>query len=166
MENWKPVPEWSDLYEVSDLGRVRSLDRLVRGNAGSSYRKPGRILRPAVDSHGYPQVQLCRDGKCRSYGLHRLVLLAFVGPRPDGLEIRHLNGVRSDCRLANIEYATRVINVSDKRTHGTQHQLAVTHCPAGHEYSPENTYRHRNKRHCRACKRARSLASYHRRKQH
>lgn len=108
-ENWLPIPGFEGRYEVSDLGRVRS--------------HQGRLLRPGLASHGYYTVALQQQ----SYTLHQLVLLAFVGPRPDGMVARHLSGVKADSRLANLEWASTTRNLQDIKWHnppnGTNRKL-------------------------------------------
>lgn len=109
-ERWLPVVGYETCYEVSDLGRVRSL------------RRPhcsGRIIRPKTNTKGYPAVSLCMDGVARVREIHLLICQAFLGPAPAGLEIRHLNGQRKDARLANLRYGTRSENTWDRCTHGT-----------------------------------------------
>lgn len=98
-ENWKAVPGYGGLYEVSDLGRVRSY---ARGTA--------RLLRPGIASHGYPTVALGR-GKSRT--VHSLVAEAFLGPRPAGQEVCHRDGDRANPALSNLVYGTRSENNID-----------------------------------------------------
>lgn len=119
-EEWRPIPGYEGLYEVSDLGRVRSLDREWRqlGRAGKPHlhRKPGRILRPGrTGRFGHVTVAL---GRGNSRSVHALVMLAFVGPRPAGHDVAHNNGDASDNRLTNLRYATRRDNNLDKAKHG------------------------------------------------
>lgn len=118
-ETWKGVPGFEGLYEVSNLGRVRSLDRVVRYRSGPVHTHRGRVLKLAAGRSGYPHVQLFRNGHgvCRS--VHSLVLAAFVGPRPKGHQCRHKNGHRKDARLSNLEYGTARENCLDKRRHNT-----------------------------------------------
>jgi len=111
IENWRPVVGYEGLYEVSDLGRVKSL-----GRPGW----PGRIFAKTVSpTVGYIQASLSRCGKAKLFMVHSLVLAAFVGPRPRGMEACHNNGVRTDCSLANLRYDTRRGNNADKWKHGT-----------------------------------------------
>ncbi len=79
---------------------------------------------------GYMQVQLYRDGKAFHQLVHRLVLLAFVGPCPKGMEAAHENGKRLDCRLSNLSWKTKSANQMDRLRHGTdcrgeKHGIAV-----------------------------------------
>lgn len=118
-EVWKDIPGFEGMYQVSDHGRVRSLDRVVECNGPVKGRYPsrkyGRVLRPGPMSSGHVSVMLGRAAG--SYCAHVLVLLAFKGPCPEGLEVRHLNGVPNDNRLDNLEYATRTRNTQDKKFH-------------------------------------------------
>lgn len=115
-EIWKPVPGFPG-YEVSDLGRVRSW----RPRTGKC-KPPSspRILRQNGQhaKSRYAAVALCCDGIPHTLGVHALVLLAHVGPKPPGLERRHLNGRREDNRLANLAYGTKAENVADSLAHG------------------------------------------------
>jgi NUMOD4 motif/HNH endonuclease len=116
-EQWRDVPGFEGVYQVSDQGRVRSLDRIsVRvGHNGKQqqHRLRGRILRPSRIPSGHVQVM----GNVGSKKVHSLVALAFIGPRPPDKEVRHLNGIPVDNRLENLEYATRSRNVQDRKWH-------------------------------------------------
>lgn len=117
-EVWKPVVGFEGVYEVSNMGRVRSLDRLTtqRAKGGGTcerYRK-GVLLRPGKATAGHLTVAL---GRGNSRLVHHLVLEAFVGPKPPGLECRHLNGVENDNRLENLRWDTRGNNSRDKKWH-------------------------------------------------
>lgn len=121
-ERWADIPGFDGAYQVSTLGRVRSVTRTVhfqKSNRASGYKRTltGRILRPgASGDFGYPSVVLGRRGGTRL--IHSLVLSAFVGARPDGMDVRHLNGNPCDCRLANLRYGTRTENNIDISRHG------------------------------------------------
>lgn len=102
-EAWRQVDGYP--YEVSDHGRVR---RTVRRSGVWS----GRILRQAFDGHGYPFVVLCRDGQAKQIKVHKLVLAAFVGPRPSPKhQCNHRDGNKRNNVLANLEYVTASENV-------------------------------------------------------
>ncbi|WJY27425.1 HNH endonuclease [Sporosarcina trichiuri] len=116
LEEWKDIPGHEGKYQVSNLGRVRSLDRYVRGETknGTEFKRlaRGKILTPGVFTKcGHLSLPLGR----RTHGrpVHQLVLLAFEGPCPEGMEVRHLNGDPQDNRLANLEYGTRTENILD-----------------------------------------------------
>ena len=106
-ERWLPVVGWEDVYEVSDLGRIR---RTAAHNVGRW--APGRITTGSATRQGYRQAFLTYQGEWHSALLHRLVLAAFVGPCPDGHEVNHKNGNKADNRLANLEYLTPSANTT------------------------------------------------------
>lgn len=111
-ETWKPAAGFEGRYEISDQGRVKTLLR-HRG-------QQGMILKTLPNKDGYPFVSLSNgNGGHASRTVHRLVLDAFVGPCPPNKECSHRNGVRSDCRLVNLEWATEKENQAMRRVHGT-----------------------------------------------
>jgi NUMOD4 motif/HNH endonuclease len=151
MESWLPIPGWEDWYEVSDLGRVRSLPR--RLTYGGRMRQ-GKVLSPGMNSDGYLTVVLCKDARRLTVAVHRLVALAFLGPRPPGQEVRHLDGTRTNNALPNLSYGTRSQNQIDSVQHGTHLSARKTHCLRGHLFTPENTYisPRSGQRDCRICR--------------
>lgn len=114
METWKPVPGWESSYEVSDLGRVRSLPRRVASSYGSTSWNRGRVLAQSKVC-GYPGVSL---GRGKRANVHRLVAAAFLGPCPDGMLVRHLDGDRANSVVSNLAYGTHRENEADKYRHG------------------------------------------------
>lgn len=162
-ERWLPVIGWESSYEVSDQGRVRSVDRIVETQRGL-WRYKGKILRPGINRLGYPVVSLKDADRGRTMKVHRLVLEAFVGPCPESFEACHNNGVRGDSRLSNLRWDSHTNNMLDKQKHGTDHQKRKSHCPQGHEYTPENTKvipSRPTARYCRQCHRDRSVSRWH-----
>lgn len=152
-EKWRPVAGFEGRYEVSDQGRVRSMDRIVTNKHGHQWRVRERILKASGKGPmRYDGVHL-GDGTGRivQHYIHRLVLEAFVGPRPDGLVSRHLNGDHHDNRLVNLTYGTQQENIADKYLHGTDHNTNKTHCKWGHEFDGVNTRWVGKHRYCRAC---------------
>lgn len=118
-EEWRPVVGYEGLYEVSDLGRVRRLERLVAGSTAGTRRLKPRLRKTAV-VRGYAVVQLTDEsGAHEMCRVHRLVLKAFVGPCPDGMQGCHDNGDALDNRLRNLRWDTRSGNEADKLRHGT-----------------------------------------------
>lgn len=120
-EEWRTVVGYEGLYEISNLGRARALDRRIGCRWGGTRRWRGIVLQPIVASNGYPFVSVCRNGKRKQMSIHRMVLESFVGPRPSGMEACHNDGVRTNCRLDNLRYDTRTNNAADRKTHGTEH---------------------------------------------
>jgi hypothetical protein len=117
-ERWLPVPGYEGIYEVSDQGRVKSLARVIKRNSGRDNPIPERILKPIM-SRRYPAVSLYGPNGFASPTIHALVMRAFVGPMPEGMQVAHNNGDRNDNRLCNLRYATAIENNLDKFAHGT-----------------------------------------------
>lgn len=114
----------------------------------------GKPLKWQYGKDRYPRVQAA--GKLRY--VHALVASAFIGPRPDGQEVRHLDGDRLNPNVANLAYGTRSQNRIDCVQHGTDHNASKTHCANGHEFTEANTYvykgRGKTERQCRTCRNA------------
>lgn len=163
-ETWLPIPGYEVLYEVSDLARVRSLDHMVPHRAGGLQIARGRLLKPYPSTFGHPSVNLSKDGVRKYFGVHQLVLLAFVGQRPAGMVTRHLDGNAADSRLCNLAYGTPAENSQDAVRHGHNPQANKTHCDNGHEFTEANLWRYRNQRFCRTCKRETNRLSEERRR--
>lgn len=101
-EIWKPVAGFEGHYEISNSGRLRHV----------------RVIESIDSRYGYARVQLRAGGRGKRTQVHRLVLEAFVGPCPAGMEACHGNGVRADNRLENLRWDTRVANFADRDRHG------------------------------------------------
>jgi len=114
-EVWKSIPGYEGYYEASSLGHIRSVARLDRLNRFC----PSVDLKPQENT-GYQIVKLRRNSVLRDVKVHTLVLETFVCARPEGMEACHGNGVRTDNRLENLRWDTRVANARDKVMHGTQ----------------------------------------------
>jgi len=119
MGQWKKIPGYEGHYEVSDGGLVRSISRAIRCKGGVRVSKD-KVLKPTLTRWGYLRVELQKNNEKKKWHVHQLVLLAFVGPRPDGMECAHGNGNRVDNALSNLRYATRKDNHADKAAHGTR----------------------------------------------
>ena len=151
-EQWRPFPGFEGHYEVSDLGRVRSVERTVRGRTF-----PSVIRQPQIEPRGYVIATLSVDGVQVSKSVHVAVATAFLGPRPEGMHVAHNDGDPSNPRLDNLRFATPSENEADKRIHGTNHELNKTHCPKGHPYQGDNIKWESGGQHrkCRTCANAR-----------
>lgn len=115
---WKDIPSW-DRYQVSDAGRVRSKDMPCRAAHNSVAVRKGRELTLVVKGGRYLCVTLTTTaGERKQCFVHDLVLLAFVGPKPAGLQTRHLNDNNRDNLLSNLAYGTHLDNMADKARNG------------------------------------------------
>ena len=162
-ERWLPVAGYVGLYAVSNHGRVESY-----------HRTTPRILRPGRHVAGYDLVVLCQDGAQTSRTVHSLVLEAFAGLCPEGMESRHLDGNPQNNRWepggeeetraagGNLIYGTSGANNLDQVQHGTHNNASKEKCPEGHDYTLGNTIvinapdGSGQRRGCRKCRESRS----------
>lgn len=109
-EYWKPVLGYEGLYEVSNLGRVKSLDRWVKGIYNSVQLKRGKIIKPRKTWDNYIVVNLSKDGKMKTVKVHRLVAQAFL-PNPDNLpQVNHKDEDKNNNTVDNLEWCTNLYN--------------------------------------------------------
>lgn len=129
-EVWKDIPGYEGAYQVSNMGRVKSLPRTspITYPDGRTVLRvlKCRILTPCINKHGYESLVLRKDGQDRTHEIQRLVAEAFIGPRPPGQETRHLDGNRLNNRADNLAYGTRSQNQLDLYDYrGYHHRLRV-----------------------------------------
>ena len=111
-EEWRPIEGYEGLYEVSNLGRVRSLDRYVEYSNGRIHLHKGKVLSPAKDKNGYLKVVLNCNGKCKTTNIHRLVANVFI-PNPDNLPmVNHKDEDKSNNSVDNLEWCDVKYNLS------------------------------------------------------
>lgn len=113
-ELWQAIPGYEGLYEASDQGQIRSLDRQVtqrnRWGTLSTNRLKGRLLRPGKQNNGRLYVNLSKDNTSWVVTVHKLVAFTFIGPRAEGMDIDHVNGDFLDNRASNLEYVSHQVN--------------------------------------------------------
>lgn len=146
-EIWVDVIGFEGLYRISSFGRVLSLPRnSTKGGLMALHRHP---------RSGAVSVMLTKNGRPTRHRVHRLVMEAFVGPMPQGMEVRHLDGVAHNNHVSNLAYSDHATNMKDIPIHGTWLRNK-THCKHGHKFTPENTrFNKRGHRQCRACEKMR-----------
>jgi hypothetical protein len=121
MENWRPVKDYEDLYQVSDLGRIKSLPKSLRIKSNSRRLTRERIISGSNIGIGYLGVSLGR-GKMKS--IHRIVAEAFLPNPEEKTEVNHINGIKADNRVVNLEWATRSENMKHAFRKGLNRTVA------------------------------------------
>lgn len=148
-------------YLVTRGGEVISLPRTSSDGRGGTRRVGGKALKTFDQGKGYQGVNLLKEGKQKRHLIHRLVLEAFVGPCPEGMECRHLNGDPTDNRLENLCWGTPRENADDRIRHGTNSGRDLIACTRGHSLEVERNLVPSKlkvgRRNCLACSRANSF---------
>ena len=127
-EQWKDIPGYEGYYQVSTHGRVKALARVVQKRIkaphtqGSSPVQPWaeRILKGTMNTNGYPRVMLRRNAQAKTFSIHRLVLVTWVGEPQPGQQACHNDGDRANNHVTNLRWDTSKNNHADKKRHGTQ----------------------------------------------
>lgn len=161
-EIWSVIDSMGGEYAVSNLGRVKGLERVITHPYTKTRRIKERILSPSRNPGGHLFIA---TGKYRKQYVHRLVAQAFI-PNPDNLPIvRHLDDNPKNNHVENLAWGTQSDNMFDAARNGLNHETKKTHCPRGHPYDEENTYlivskkgsNTAKRRECRECKSASSV---------
>ena len=113
VEEWRQVVGYEGYYEVSSLGNLRSVDRYVKYPKGGQMLRKGKPMRQNKNKYGYVDVRLGKLGVEKAHLIHRLVASTFLDNPESKPEVNHKNGIKSDNRLENIEWATK----SENRLH-------------------------------------------------
>lgn len=125
MEVWKDIAGYEGLYQVSDMGRVRSCKRLVSHPKGGKKVVNPRVLKPS-NVHGYPSVILCTNGTIKRFSVHRLVAIAFLDNPMNLPEVNHLDGNRANPEKTNLEWCSSAENkLHAKHSLGVDYRTAA-----------------------------------------
>jgi len=116
VELWKALPGVTGI-EVSTLGRVRTIDKMVWNGRGTWLMK-GRVLKQSNDKDGYLKVRILIDGKWTTKKVHRLVAQTFISNSDNLPEVNHKNCVRDDNRVSNLEFCTHSYNIKYREKYG------------------------------------------------
>lgn len=108
-EQWRDIPGWNAKYQASNLGQIRLTISIGGFEAG-------HIKKQRLVNTGYVYVRFRVGKKQVKVSVHRLVMLAFIGECPPGYEVNHKNGIKTDNRLVNLEYVTRLENMIHRST--------------------------------------------------
>lgn len=124
-EEWRDIPGYEGRYQASSLGRIRSLDRRVNICRGATRLMKGRVLKAAGSKYN-PHLTVVLGHGCNGSLVHRLIASAFLGPCPEGQEVRHLDGNPLNNHIANLAYGTRTENILDVLRIGKTWRGSVT----------------------------------------
>ena len=104
-EMWLDIPNYEGLYQVSNSGNVKGLSRTVKHSNGGDKKLKEKILSYSLSSSKYLTVRLCKDGKCFTKAVHKLVAIAFLNHIPKGMKfiVIHENGLKTDNTLDNLK---------------------------------------------------------------
>ena len=127
-EVWRDIDNYSGLYQVSNQGRVKGLNRQVVGKDGRTWNLKEKVLVPYEGgTNEYLQVSLSKDSKSRKHLVHRLVAKAFIKRIPTGMEVNHINGRLQDNRLVNLEIVTHQENIDHSVASGLKNDYGEKH---------------------------------------
>jgi|LGOV01.1.fsa_nt_gb hypothetical protein len=110
-EVWKDVVGY-DGYNISNKGRIRSLDKMIKIGNKSQFLRKGRLLKLQKDRALYLRIRIFKNGIRKSVRLHRLVAIAFIPNSFGKREVNHINGIRCDNRVENLEWLTKSENMA------------------------------------------------------
>jgi len=125
-EIWKDVPSYEGLYQVSNLGRVKSLNRFVTRGCNSMFKK-GNVLKSGVNGAGYYYVNLINNKKSKNFRVHQLVSIVFLNHTPCGysLVVDHINNDKLDNRVENLQIITHRQNCHKRLINSTSKYVGV-----------------------------------------
>lgn len=132
-EIWKDIPGYEGSYQASNLGQIRSLDRVIY-REDTKIRLKGRTLKLHINDKGSLVVGLHLEGQSITRLIHRLILETFIGPSPDGMEIRRRSKGRLDNSLENLCWGTRSENIQDRKRDGRDGSKVV-YCSDGRKFN-------------------------------
>ena len=109
MEEYKNIKGYEGLYQISNYGNVRSLDRVIKSRYGTPKKWKGKEIKKIVDSLGYERVSLCKDGKVKAHKIHRLVAQSFLNSS-EYTFINHKDGNKTNNHIDNLEWCDYKMN--------------------------------------------------------
>lgn len=147
---WLDVKGFEGVYEVNQFGDIRNV---LTGKGRRKYN----FLTAFPDGHGYMQVTLKPGWGRFNKSVHRIVAWAFLGSRPEGYQVDHIDGDKTNNEVSNLRYVTPKENIRSAIVLGLiQRKSLMRFCKRGHEFTESNTYRQPSRpwqRICRLCKR-------------
>jgi hypothetical protein len=126
-EIWKDIPEYHGLYQVSDLGNIKSLDRIVIASSGVSRHYKSKKIKPYCNNNGYLQLALSKRNIITTKNIHKLVAIVFLNHIPCGFNkvVNHINHNKLDNRAVNLEVISHRKNTSQDHIKSTSKYVGV-----------------------------------------
>jgi len=126
-EIWKDIEGYEGYYQVSNMGRVRSVDRVVENNKGGYCQLKGRLLKFHTTKKGYHRVNLNKNGKIKYFLVHRLVTQAFISNPESKPQVNHIDGVKTNNNVSNLEWCTPSENIKHSFESGLNNNKGERH---------------------------------------
>ncbi len=130
-EFFKDIPGYEGMYQVSNLGRVKSLSREVLNRGKFPTISKEKFITPIFNGKGYYILKLFKNGNSKSIAVHVIVAMAFLNHTPDGshkIVVDHINNIKTDNRLENLQLLSQRENCSKDRKGGTSQYIGVNWC--------------------------------------
>lgn len=128
MEKWRDIKGYEGLYMASNLGRVKSLDRILTFKDGRKRISYGRILSAGIDQKGYLRIVLCNANKRSTQKVHRIVASSFIENKESKSQVNHIDGNKKNNKLENLEWNTNKENSNH-------------YCKNKHKFKKEERYK-------------------------
>ena len=129
-EQWRSVKGFEGRYEISSLGRVKSLERVEVNKNGVEFNVPERIMKIGYDGNKYKSVGLSLNGTKKGFLVHVLIAVAFLGHKPDGTNkvcVDHIDNIKDNTYLSNLRLTTNRENSSKDKSGGTSEYIGVSY---------------------------------------
>lgn len=110
-EIWKDINGYEGIYQISNLGNLKSLDRECYNSRYGSFKREGGLMKTPLNSDGYPYCTLSKNGVPRTYKVHRLVAEAFISKDDQKKFVNHKDGIKSNNKVSNLEWCTHSENI-------------------------------------------------------
>lgn len=125
-EVWKDIPGYKGYYACSNMGKVKSIERITTSTLGRVRKFPSRLMSHNLNK-GYPKVSLSKKGVEKTYPIHKLVAMTFLDHKPNGhkIVVNHINFIRTDNRLENLELITARENSNQKHLPSSSDYVGV-----------------------------------------